>query len=97
MSLLDEEEVFQKADKHIDNWKKNITKIFNASFFKDDIAKTIGYPKWDFQDYDYENRFQEFWEWVNTENRWIYLDAAIDTYEHIKHSMSNSFWNFIIL
>ena len=43
MSLLNEEDVFQKAEDNLDKWKNSLMAKFRASAHEDIILNRIGY------------------------------------------------------
>jgi hypothetical protein len=80
MSLLNEEEVFQQADKQILEWKQYLRQKFNDAYYRQkNIRIYMGYPE--VGSYDYG----KFFDWVEEKGKWIELEKAIKKYADNKY------------
>ena len=78
MSILDEEEVFQRADDNLERWKDTIMAKFRASDRENLILTRIGYRglTW----YENKNYYKDLRIWIEENAKWIELKKWTDIY-----------------
>ena len=84
MSLLNEEEVFQRADTHILEWKQELrSKYCNAFYQQEAIRVYIGYTE-----IDWTYNTEKLFDWIEKNNKWIELEKAIKRFVPKKYEGS---------
>lgn len=78
MSLLDEEDVFQKVEDNLDRWKNSLMAKFRASDHEDIILTRIGYRglTW----YEDKNYYENLRIWIDENSKWVELKKWTDIY-----------------
>ena len=78
MSLLDEEEVFQRADDNLERWKNATMAKFRASDYEDLILTRIGYRGLTRD--ENKNYYKDLRIWIEENAKWIELKKLTDIY-----------------